>query len=177
MDNYIFTSERLGFRNWKKSDLNPLFKMNSNKEVMKFFPHTQSKLQSQDFIHKMQEQFKKNSFCYFAVEIIETKTFIGFIGLNEQTYKIDFNPSIDIGWRLLPEFWGKGFATEGAQKCLQYAFETLKLPEVVSVAPNINTPSIEVMKKIKMTKVKNFSHPLLLNFPNLKQCVLYKKTN
>ncbi|CAL2103248.1 GNAT family N-acetyltransferase [Tenacibaculum sp. 190130A14a] len=177
MENYLFTSDRLGFRNWKTSDIDELFELNSNEEVMRYFPSTQTKNQAKAFIQRMREQFDKNNFCYFAVETIETKEFIGFIGLSEQTYEIDFNPSIDIGWRLHPRHWGKGYATEGAKACLKHAFKTLKIKEIVSVAPAINIPSITVMEKIGMTKTKEFTHPLLKEFPKLENCVLYEIKN
>ena len=172
MNTYIFTSERLGFRNWTTADSDLLFVLNSNEEVMRFFPSTQTKEQCLDFILHMQYQFQKNNFCYFAVEVLESKEFIGFIGLCEQTYEADFNPSVDIGWRILPDFWGKGYAIEGAKKVLEYGFTEANLNQIVSVAPLVNFPSISVMKKIGMSKVKTFKHPLLKDFPNLEVCVL-----
>jgi len=177
MDPYIFTSERLGFRSWETTDVDMLFTINSDVDAMKFFPSTPSKTETRRFIERMQEQYKKNKFCYFPVEIITTKECIGFIGLLEQTYPTDFNPSIDIGWRIHPKFWRKGYATEGAKACLQYAFGQLHLKEIISVAPKINIPSIAVMKKIGMTKVKEFVHPKLKDYQNLRDCVLYKIEN
>ncbi len=177
MSTYIFTSERLGFRNWKVDDVDLLYKLNSNEEVMRYFPSVQTKEQCAEFIIRMQKQFKKNKFCYFAVDLLGTEEFIGFVGISEQTYEIDFNPSVDIGWRLLPEFWGKGYATEGAKACLQYGFETIKLDKIISVAPTINIPSITVMKKVGMQKVKLFNHPSLKAFPKLEECMLYEILN
>ena len=174
MNSYIFTSENLGFRNWKTSDLDELYRLNSNTEVMRFFPFTASKEQCGDFIKRMQQQFQTHKYCYFATEKLETQEFIGFVGLSLQTYEADFNPSTDIGWRLLPDFWGNGYATEGAKRCLSYGFETLNLSEIVSVAPSINIPSIKVMEKIGMQKANTFNHPLLKEYPNLESCVLYK---
>ncbi|CAL2082006.1 GNAT family N-acetyltransferase [Tenacibaculum sp. 190524A02b] len=173
MSNYIFTSERLGFRNWKTTDLEFLSEMNSNEEVMRYFPNTQTKEQCLEFIKRMQKQYENIGYCYFPVEIIETQQLIGFIGLSKQTYEADFNPSIDIGWRLHPNFWNKGYATEGAKACLKYAFKTLNMSEIVSVAPTINIPSITVMERIGMQKKTEFKHPLLTNFPSIESCVLY----
>ena len=73
--------------------------------------------------------------------------------------------------------WGKGYATEGAKACLQYAFETLKMGKVVAVAPAINEKSIAVMKKIDMKYLANFDHPKLLNDARLKNCVVYEVNN
>lgn len=174
MDNYIFTSERLGFRNWKASDTEKLYIINSDDEVMKYFPKKNSIAETEKFIERMQAMLFNEEYCYFAVETLKTATFIGFIGLSKQTYKADFNPSIDIGWRIHPDFWYKGFATEGAKACLHYAFHQLNIKRIISVAPIINVPSIAVMQKIGMRKVKEFKHPLLKAYQNLENCVLFE---
>lgn len=124
----------------------------------------------------MQKMFDENSYCYFATELLATGEFIGFIGLCEQTYEADFTPCIDIGWRLKESAWGKGFATEGAQACLQYAFNVLQLSTIFSIAPIVNTPSIAVMKKIGMQPIKQFNHPALSGNEYLKLCWLYRIT-
>ena len=70
--------------------------------------------------------------------------------------------------------WGKGFATEGARRCLQFASQDLKLKKVISMASKTNVNSENVMLKIGMKKVKDFTHPRLLEHKNLKECVLYE---
>lgn len=176
MNDVLFTSDRLQFRSWKKEDLQNLITLNSNPLVMKYFPTLLHEEDCKKFLHSMQKQLEQNKFCYFAVEVIQTKEFIGFIGLSKQTYPIDFNPSVDIGWRLHPKFWSKGYATEGAKACLQYGFNQINLKKILAVAPITNTNSIAVMQKIGMQKVKEFEHPLLLEYPTLKNCVVYEKT-
>ncbi len=176
MSEVLFTSDRLLFRSWKNKDLRALVTLNSNPLVMEYFPTLLHEKDCEKFLHSMQKQLEQNEFCYFAVEVLQTKEFIGFIGLSEQTYPIDFNPSVDIGWRLLPKYWGKGYATEGAKACLQYGFNQINLKKIVAVAPIVNQNSIAVMKKIGMQKVKEFKHPKLLEYPALKKCVLYEKT-
>ncbi|MGH9186746.1 MAG: GNAT family N-acetyltransferase [Acidimicrobiales bacterium] len=42
-------------------------------------------------------------------------------------------PTVEVGWRLDPRWWGRGLATEGGRAALEYAFETLNLDEVVSI--------------------------------------------
>jgi RimJ/RimL family protein N-acetyltransferase len=92
----------------------------------------------------------------------------------DKYFDADFTPCVDIGWRLTKEAWGKGLATEGAKRCLDYAFEVLNIEKIFAMAPSINIPSENVMKKIGMRKIKNFQHPLLLNCPELRECVLYQ---
>ena len=99
-DKYIFKSERLGFRNWTLQDLPELAQMNADLEVMKHFPKPLKRDESAYLLTKLQEQYQSKGYTYFAVEILKTEEFIGFIGLANQSYKTKFTPAIDIGWRL-----------------------------------------------------------------------------
>ena len=174
---YLFHSARLGFRNWSDADFAPMAAISADAEVMKYFPAEATFEQTSTFIKRMQDEFDERGYCYFAVDELSTNTFIGFIGLSWKTFEADFTPCIDIGWRLSPDVWNKGYATEGAIRCLDYAFNTLKLDRVYSMAPKINATSERVMHKAGMMKVGEFEHPLLLEHPELKYCVLYVKSN
>lgn len=176
-DKYLFTSQRLGFRNWTEADLDAMSSINADEQVMQFFPATQTREQTHAFIHRMQDQFHRLVFCYFAVDLLETGQFIGFIGLGEQTWLPDMGPFVDIGWRLAADAHGHGYATEGAVRCIEYAFRTLGLPEIYAVCPAINKPSEKVMIKAGMTFVRFFDHPVLLNNDRLRKCVLYSIVN
>jgi RimJ/RimL family protein N-acetyltransferase len=173
-NNYLFTSDRLGFRNWNLDDVEKMHEINSDKKVMEFFPNIPTKEQTVSFIQRMQKQFEEKGFCYFAVDKLEDNEFIGFIGLSEQTYLADFTPCVDIGWRIKSSEWNKGFATEGAKRCLDYAFDHLQLKEIYSIAPKINIRSEHIMIKIGMKKEYEFEHPLLTENEKLRTCVLYK---
>ncbi|MHA7058933.1 GNAT family N-acetyltransferase [Aquimarina sp. M1] len=175
MSKYIFKSKRLGFRNWTLDDLAPMAAMNDDDDVMEFFPYKPSEVETKEFILRMQEQYAKYGFCYFAVDILESKTFIGFIGLSEQAYLVNKSTFVDIGWRLKKSVWNLGFATEGAKACLDFGFRTIGLNDIYSVAPAVNIKSELIMKKIGMKKVKTFKHPKLLNDKRLVNCVLYHK--
>ena len=172
---YIFQSERLGFRNWITNDIEKMAAINADVDVMHYFPSTQTLQQTAQFIERMQLSFNENGFCYFAVDKLETSELIGFIGLAEQKFEADFTPCIDIGWRLAKSAWNNGFATEGAKRCLEFAFNDLKLEKIVAMAPQINLPSINVMQKIGMKRVLTFyNHPYLQADERLKPCELYE---
>lgn len=171
---YIFTSERLGFRNWDLADIDKMHEINCHKKVMEFFPGIPTKEQTTAFVKRMKKQFEEKGFCYFAIEKLEDNEFIGFIGLSEQNYEADFTPCVDIGWRIKFSEWNKGLASEGAKRCLDYALNTLKLKNVYSIAPKANAKSEHIMKKIGLKKQYEFEHSLLVNSDRLKTCVLYK---
>lgn len=171
---YLFTSQRLGFRNWTKDDRIEFGQLNADPVVMEHFPHPLSQQETDEFIHRLQTHFKEHGYNYFATEILATGEFIGFIGLANQTYDTTFTPATDIGWRLKQTAWGKGYATEGAKRCLAYAFEELKLDRVISTCTIENTNSERVMQKIGMSRQGEFKHPRLLDFPEIEQCVWYQ---
>ena len=171
---YIFKSERLGFRNWTKDDLEEFAKLNSDAAVMEHFPKTLSKKEVENFIVRLKQHFADNGFTYYATEVLETKEFIGMIGLAFQEYKTNFTPAIDIGWRLKRSSWGKGYATEGAKRCLEYAFDELDINKVISICTIKNKKSENVMKKIGMTKKGEFNHPEMINQPEYENHFCYE---
>ncbi len=140
---------------------------------MEFFPFLPSKKQTGEFMLRMQNQFSENGFCYFPVDHLETNRFIGFIGFSLQNFESDFTPCVDIGWRIDKKYWGKGLATEGALECIKFAKDNLVQDRIYSMASKTNTKSIQVMKKIGMTYIKDFEHPKLVAYPTLKKCVLF----
>ncbi|MBK7222060.1 MAG: GNAT family N-acetyltransferase [Saprospiraceae bacterium] len=174
MNIYIFTSERLGFRNWQEEDITTMTEINNDPDVMAFFPGLLNEEQTTAFVQRMMAQYENKGFCYFAVDELATGNFIGFIGLSEQSYEAAFTPCVDIGWRLHSISWNRGFASEGAKRCLEYAFNELRLDEIYAIAPKINIKSEKIMQKIGMQKQYEFDHPFLADNTLLKKCNLYK---
>ncbi len=171
---YIFESSRLGFRMWQESDRVLFAKMNVSTEVMRYFPKTLDSKETDDFLSRIQEHFKKNGYGLRAVELKDTKEFIGFIGFLNATFEADFTPCVEIGWRLDNKYWNKGYATEGAKACLEYGFSKLNLSSIYSFTAEINEPSQNVMKKIGLKKIGKFDHPKVEVGSPLKRHVLYK---
>jgi len=171
---YLFKSERLGFRNWMVSDISKMVEISADPKVMEYFPSILTAQQTEEFIERMQKQFSDEGFCYFAVDKLEDQKFIGFIGLSIQTFKSIFTPCIDIGWRLLQTEWGKGFATEGAKRCLDFAFNDIGIEKISAICPVVNEKSRRVMEKLGMCKKLSFNHPLLQDYQKLETCVLYE---
>jgi RimJ/RimL family protein N-acetyltransferase len=176
-DYYLFNSERLGFRNWEKEDLDAFADLNADDAVMKHFPKPLTREETAAFIDRLIAHFDQYGYNYFAAEIIETGELIGFIGLAYQMYEAPFLPATDIGWRLKKSAWGKGFATEGARRCLEHAFEELKLEQVVSTCTLSNTGSESIMKKIGMKRMGEFDHPRLKEYLDYEKCVWYEIKN
>lgn len=173
MKQYIET-QRLILRSWQEEDLPHLARMNNDTKVMEYFLKKLSYEDTLAMYKQIQEEFMKYGFGAYAVEEKESGSFIGFVGLHNITFKVDFAPGVEILWRLLPEFWGKGYATEAAQACLHYAKYELKLKEIVSFTSLPNKRSEQVMQKIGMRRIKEFNHPLVEPSHPLYRHILYR---
>ena len=168
------STPRLKLREWKEEDKDPFLKLNSDPRVMKFMPKLLSKQESDHFVERIKIKFKEDGYSFFAVELIENETFIGLIGLSIPKFDSFFTPCVEIGWRLAYDYWGNGYATEGAKASLKYGFQELNLSEVFSFTVPENIRSRQVMERIGMNYVDEFNHPLLPQGHPLEKHVLYK---
>lgn len=170
-------TERLLLRPWQSEDSEAFAQLNANVEVMRYFPHTLSKRESDELLAKFQARFETQGGWGLWATIEKTSgAFIGFVGLNRPEYALPFSPCVEVSWRLLPDFWGKGYAIEAANAALKFAFDALNLDEVVAFTTLNNTPSQRVMQRLKMQLHGQFTHPLLEASHPLAQHVLYKLT-
>lgn len=165
---------RLKLREWKQEDKEPFFKLNSDPRVMKFMPKLLSKEESDQLVESIKSKFKEDGYSFFAVELIEDKSFIGFIGLSIPKFDAFFTPCVEIGWRLAYDYWGKGYATEGAKASLDYGFQELGLSEIFAFTASQNVRSRQVMERIEMKYIDEFNHPKLPQGHPLEKHVLYK---
>jgi len=94
------------------------------------------------------------------------------------TFEAHFTPAVEVGWRLGPAFWGKGYASEAARAALRIGFEELNLDQIVSFTVPANKASWAVMERLGMTRDagRDFDHPRLPVGHLLRQHVLYRLT-
>jgi RimJ/RimL family protein N-acetyltransferase len=65
----------------------------------------------------------------------------------------------ELGYRLYPDFWGRGLATEGARALIGLAFEQLRIDRVVATTMADNAASWRVMEKCGLRRVRTFYYP------------------
>lgn len=172
----ILKTPRLILREWREADRLPFYRLNSDPDVMRYFPHLLSKKQSDAFIESIRQKFiQQQGWGLWAVELRAQKQFIGFVGLNIPAYDLPFMPGTEIGWRLAKPFWRQGLAYEAARSVLDFAFLQQEMPEIVSFTAKINRPSENLMKKLTMEKdAHNFLHPALPSAHPLQEHILYR---
>ncbi|WOE30630.1 MULTISPECIES: GNAT family N-acetyltransferase [unclassified Acinetobacter] len=173
----MLETERLILRQWQVQDYLPFINMGLDPEVMQYFPDLLTREESLQFIDTVKDIIDQNQWGFWAVVLKQTGEFIGFIGLHHQPEQFEFSPCVEIGWRLARQYWGNGYATEGAKAAIVYAFNQLNLNKIVSFTAEINLPSQSVMKRIGMSKVGEFNHPKLSSGHDLEKHVLYQIVN
>ena len=179
----IIETERLIIRPWEEQDKDPLAVLHADPRVKRYFPSTLNREESDDTYDRAQKAYGQNGYHFMATELEETGEFVGILGIgkfdDEMRSVVASEPGVEIGWQLMPKFWGKGLATEGAIACLQYGWENLNLPEIVSVTYEGNIPSQRVMERIGMTRDfdGDFEHPKVPTDHLLRPHVLYRIKN
>jgi RimJ/RimL family protein N-acetyltransferase len=171
------TTPRLVLREWHEEDLAPFAALNGDPEVMRYFPATLTRAESDEFARFVQGLIAVHGWGLWAVQVRDGPPFIGFVGLNRPRFEAHFTPAIEVGWRLDRPYWGHGYATEAAGAALSFAFDELKCPEVVSFTSSLNERSIGVMRRLGMTRdpADDFDHPAIASGP-LRRHVLYRMT-
>jgi ribosomal-protein-alanine N-acetyltransferase len=170
------STPRLLLRRWKPEDREPFARLNADAGVMRFFPKTLSRPESDEIADRIESGFARRGFGFYAAELRESDSFIGFIGLSVPGFETHFTPCVEIGWRLAERYWNRGLATEGARAVVAHAFEKLGIRELVAFTADQNAPSRRVMKKLGMTRdpADDFDHPGVPQGHALRRHVLYR---
>lgn len=173
----MLETNRLYLRNWEERDRAHFCRMNSDRDVMEFFPSLWTEEESNAVFDKLRALISDRGWGLWALEEKSSGNFLGFTGLHIPSFDAPFMPAVEIGWRLLPEFWNRGFATEAAVESLRFGFEVLKLEKIVSFTAVGNVKSQRVMEKIGMKRweTMDFLHPKVPDGHVLKAHVMYVK--
>jgi len=175
----MIKTERLILRRWRETDLAPFAALNADPVAMRFMPGVMTRDETRAMIERIEEHHRAQGFGIWAVEAPGVEPFIGFVGLQRVTFEAPFTPAVEIGWRLAPAHWGKGYATEAARAALRHAFENLNFDQIVSFTVRANKGSWSVMERLGMTRVPSgdFDHPRLPVGHPLRPHILYRMTH
>ena len=176
MHDIILETERLILRLWREADAHDYYEINQDPRVLEFLGGPLTMKQVTDFFSVANDRYEKQGFTLWAVELKESSVLIGFIGLDLVRLDIHFTPAVEIAWRLGSQYWGNGYATEGARAALAYGFKSCGLKEIVSFTVPANHRSLRVMEKIGLHRdvSGDFAHPLLPATDSLSQHLLYR---
>lgn len=171
-------SERLVLRRWQREDRDAFAALNADPETMAFFPAPLSRVESDALIDRYEECFEDSGFGTWAAATADGD-FVGAVGLLPVPARpFPFGPTVEVGWRLARAAWGRGYATEGARRAMEWAFTERGVPEIVSFTAEVNVRSRAVMERLGMHRdpAEDFDHPRLPVGHRLERHVLYRLT-
>lgn len=155
-------TERLILRKLEETDVERMFLLDSNPEVMKYIgvPVLTEQSESLAVIRMIQKQYKENGTGRLAVIEKETGLLIGWSGLKLLTEETNgYKNVLDLGYRYLPEFWGKGYAMEAAIASLELGFNEMNAKVIYAYAHAENDGSNYILKKLGFEKTSEFTEP------------------
>lgn len=169
----ILETQRLVLRELTQGDFSALCKILQDREVMYAYEGAFSSDEVQVWLDRQLERYKQHGFGLWAVILKETGIMIGQCGLTMQ----DYNSSkiMEVGYLFQKEYWHRGYASEAAIACKEYAFNKLNAKEVYSIIRDTNIPSQNVAIRNGMSCVDKFiKHYRDVDMPHFLFCA--KKT-
>jgi len=155
-------TQRLILRKFEETDAERLFLLDSDPEVMKYIgvPPLSDVSESENVIKMIQQQYLDNGVGRLAVIEKESGLLIGWSGLKLITQEINgYNNIYDLGYRFIPEYWGKGYALESAKASLDFGFNDLKAEIIYAHAHSENEGSNHILRKLGFEKTGEFTEP------------------
>jgi RimJ/RimL family protein N-acetyltransferase len=155
-------TDRLILRMWREEDFEAYEKLCADPEVMRFLGgKALDRLEAWRSMAFLVGHWELRGYGHFVVEEKATGEFAGRIGfMNPGGW-----PAFEIGWTLARQFWGRGYAIEGARRALAYAFDELDKEHVISLIHPQNTSSIKVAERLgekEEGKTEIFGHEVLI---------------
>jgi len=145
----VIETDRLALRPWVADDIDALAAIFAVPAVWHYpLGRGLTREESENFLDRQMHHWEEHGFCMWAAEVKDEKRLAGFVGLAVPTWLPEVLPAVEVGWRLHPDHWGQGLATEGGSATLRYGFEHLRLDRIISILMPENAASGRVMAKL-----------------------------
>src|SRR5688572_9761387 len=140
----VFDTERLVVRHYTDDDADNFFLLNSDPDVMRYIRPVKSREETDIFFAEVIQYSKDNPACgRMAVMEKVSGIFVGSFAI----IPLETTEHMQMGYSLLPKYWGKGYATELVKWGLHYIFTRTDLAEIFGVTESLNTASQRVLLK------------------------------
>ena len=162
----VLETKRLILREMIQSDFMALCKILQDDDVMYAYEGAFSFDEVQGWLDRQIERYKELGFGLWAVVLKETGIMVGQCGLSMQDF--NSNKVLEVGYLFQKDYWHRGYASEAAIACKEYAFDKLNAKEVYSIIRDTNIPSQNVAIRNGMTCVGKFiKHYRGIDMPHL----------
>lgn len=170
----MIVTSRLRLRHWRESDVPEFMRATNTAPVMDWLGGLGTLERFETLAASMRESQQKNGFCFWIAERCSDGAILGFCGLLPGTVKGIAN-DVEIGWRLREDVWGQGYAREGAEASLEWAWRNLDRPQIVAITAKSNFRSWGLMRRLGMMHRADldFDHPAFKPGHPLREHVTY----
>jgi [ribosomal protein S5]-alanine N-acetyltransferase len=141
---YILETDRCRMREMQPEDGPVFYELNLDPDVIRYTGDGpfESKEAATQFL-KNYDAYKKYGMGRWVVESKEDHSILGWCGLKY----LPEDREVDIGYRFFKKYWGQGFATETAKRCIKHGFEDLELTRIIGRSAVANLASLRVLEK------------------------------
>jgi RimJ/RimL family protein N-acetyltransferase len=145
----IVKTKRLIIREFEFNDLEDLYLLMSDREVMKFSPFgVLDRRKTKEMLLEFMTSYRSNALGRWALNDRESGEFVGLCGVS--LIEIDGREELAFGYRIKKEFWGNGLATEAGLAVRDYVFKKLKIKRFIALIANDNRASLKIAEKLGM---------------------------
>ncbi|MBV8737227.1 MAG: GNAT family N-acetyltransferase [Alphaproteobacteria bacterium] len=147
----IIATPRLNLRCWKETDRDVFAAMHADPDVMHDYGGPISRTESNAKLDRYALAYYRHGFCRWAVESQEG-VFLGYTGIMPSRPDHPLGSHAEIGWRLVRQAWGYGYATEAARAALKDVFTRVRPTEVLAYTAPDNLRSQAVMARLELQR-------------------------
>ncbi|HEY2171970.1 MAG TPA: GNAT family N-acetyltransferase [Candidatus Angelobacter sp.] len=145
----VLETIRLRLREFVPQDADALATVLGDLVAMQYYPAAFDRKGVEEWIERNRERYQRNGYGLWAMLLKDSGELIGDCGCFLRD--IEGRDDVEIGYHVRRDLWGRGYATEAAQACMQYAFTILGFDRVISLIRPENLQSIRVAEKNVMT--------------------------
>lgn len=153
---------RLLLRRWHDDDLAPMADIHADPRVMRWIDDGSARGldDTAEAIERWEEEWDEEGFGLFAVELLASGELAGCTGLSVPEFLPEVLPAVAISWRLGPQFWSQGYASEAAHATLEFALQDRGLDRVISINQVGDDASENIARKLGMELERETAHPV-----------------
>jgi len=161
----MIETERLILAPWTEAERAPYAAMCADPEVMHDYGGPWDEARTQERFARHVAAFAADGFCKWSIRRKADRAWIGYCGLNPIFPDLPVSPGLEIGWRMVRDAWGHGYATEAARAAIGDTFQRADAAEIIAFTHPTNARSRAVMRRIGMHRAAERDFVYETGFP------------
>jgi ribosomal-protein-alanine N-acetyltransferase len=145
----ILETERLRLREFVPEDADALAEVLGDPVAMQYYPAPFDRAEIDNWIRRNRARYIDTGFGLWAMLLKDSGELIGDCGCYVR--EVDGSFEFELGWHVRRDLWGRGYATEAAQRCIECAFSKLGAERIIALVRPENVSSCRVAEKVGMT--------------------------